>query len=309
MEMNEINSRFKVGVNKINLMLLSVIRNKSSIIMILLFPFFSIVPTIFFSPFWAISPFVVELNVIVVTGLVYGNIVFGYKRSTLDNNEKLVSKSRSVSYLSSLIVIIVFVLLSSMIQILLLCIANWIDVLLQTWIWVNNGVQRHYKIKNIRWVAWLWGIMWITLITFGVFFSARKIMNSKVTHYNVTLALCIISFIWGGSLNDYYPNLLHFNNGTNPEFNLVPSLFPAIFYWPTVILFPFYAPGQIISIASDFSIVWDGIDFNSDFIGSVIHLTFNQDYEYSNQWNALIITPILWTSILFIIGVIQSNKV
>ncbi len=313
--MNEIQSRINIGINKTYLMFTSTLRNKSTLILITLIPFLSIVPALFFIPFWGGSSFVLQINVITVSSLIYGNIVFGYKKSTLDNNEKLVSKSRSVSYLSSLIIIVIFTLLSSMIQIFYLFVANWLNILMPDWVWSNDFNSKYYILSNMRWFAWLWSIMWTTLITFGIYFALRKLIKNMTTHYIILCAIWIISFVWGGSLNDYWPQVMYKQEWNHGEVKFISTLFPSYLYWPTVILFPFYAPGQIASISSDFSIHFTKIEDNwlnvyyESFKGGLIHLSFNNEYEYMWKWNALIIMPIIWTLGLFTVGVIQSEKV
>lgn len=308
---SEIKSRTKVVLNKTSLSLRAIFKNKAIMVLLILFPFLSIIPASIFMPFYAGAGFLVQLNVILTTGLIYGTIVFGFKHSTLNKNEKLLTKSRSVSYLSALFVIACLVFISSGIQLIFMIIFNKLNFLMSNWAFTSSE-GRGYDLSYLRYGAWIWSIFWTMMITFAIFFATRRFISSEKSHYFVVCGILVVSLIWGGSLNDYWAATVYVESiGTNDS-KIIPTLFPRNLYWPTVIVFPFYAPGQIASRAADFTITTNGEQWGEysrlSFDQPLIHLSWAKDYEFRAEWNALILAPIIWTAFLTSMGIILKTK-
>lgn len=302
--------RFSIIGNKTWLSLSSILKSKSIMILLIIFPMFSIIVPVFFAPFWSSAAYVVQVNVITTTGLIYGTIVFGYKKSTLNNNEKLLTKSRSSSYLSALIVISIFIFVSSGIQLIIIFFLNWTHLLLPDWILSAEFNDRGYDLTQVKYLGWFWSIFWTMMITFGIFFALRNVIKNQKGHYIIVLSMLIIAFIWGGTLNDYFTSVCYIESTGQYERSMSRGLFPDSLYWPTIIIFPFFAPGQMASLTVDFGITRNGmiLDNFSYYTQSVIHLTFAKDYLYAAEWNALILAPPAWTAFLTFIGIITGEK-
>lgn len=307
---NSIKERIEIICNKTFLLLRTVASNKWIITLLILFPIMTMVIPIIFIPFWAAGPFMLQLNIITTTGLLYGSIVFGYKKSTLNSNEMLITKSRSVSYLSALIVILLFVFISSSLQLVLIALCNWIGILLPDWLTMPGTTKRGLSISNLPLFAWYWCIFWITIITFGIFFVLRNAINGERSHYGLVFGIIVFSFIWGGTLNDYFGGNVFVESDGSYERSFSRGMFPDYMYWPTAILFPYFGVGQFSAVISDFTITDYGNTpiWIENFHKPIIHLSFASDYEFHNKWNILIISPIMWSAILTMIGVLQSTK-
>lgn len=300
--------KIQFTMNKTWLSLKSVVRNKATFLMMILFPFLSMVPIVFFFPFWAAAAYVIQINVILTTSMIYANINFNFKKSILRSNEKLVISNRTPLYMSTIIVIFIFVSLSSLLQLGLLFFLNHFHLLLGDWVF-GNPATRWYDLTYLKFGAWFWSIYWTMLLTFSIFFLFRNLIETEKNHYVFTLAMIIIAFIWGGSLNDYYGGgITQF--GDEYEKTIKLGLFPDAFYWPTLILFPFFAPGQLASVNADFTILSDGHLFISNelYTHSLIHLSFNPLYIDRAAWNATIMMPFIHFGIFTTIGLLISTK-
>ncbi len=307
---SSIEHRISLIFNKTILSFNSLMKNKAVLVLLILMPMFSMVPVMFFIPLWGGGAFVVQTNVLITTGLIYGTILFGYDRSTLSKNEGLTTKSKSYRYLSALIVIFVLIGLSTMFQIFLMFFLNAFNLILPDWTFMNND-NRILVMKNLKFGAWIWAVYWTMLIEFGILFVFRNVIKSIKSHYFVILSMVIIAFVWGGSLNDYFTNIMVTQDGGSYEMEMIGGLFPSSMYWPTIIFFPFFAPGQMASIATDFAI---GVREGSDFIlyqqydKWLVNLSLDKQYAYEAQWNALIITPIIWMGSLTTIGLLIKTE-
>ncbi len=305
----ELKNKLRIIINKSHSSLNAVIKNKAIILLLILAPFFSIIVPVIFVPFWASAAYIVQVNTILVVGLIYGTIVFGFKKSTLGKNEKMIIDNRSVSYIAALFIVMIFVFITSVIQFILLVMLNKLNLLMPDWVFVAEDPTwvRGYDFSNMRFIGWAWAIFWTAMITFGIYFMFRTMIKTEKVHYSVTLGILIIAFVWGGTLNDYWGGSVLI--GDKYERGIISTLFPKELYWPTLILFPFFAPGQFASQVADFTITSNGeqwVEFsqNNQF---AVHLTFNKEYEFMSEWNALIIAPIIWTTFLTISGLMLGK--
>ncbi len=266
-----------------------------------------IAPMIFF-PFWGCAAFVVQVNVLLVSSLVYGTIVFGFKKSTVNKNHNLITKNKWVVYISSLLVMFIFVFLSSIIQYGLLIILNKLGLLMPNWLQSSNTSDRGYNLLNIKFGAWIWSIFWTMIITFGIYFSLRSFIKTEKAHYFLSLSIIIIAFIWGGSLNDYWGGTVKIDGDYYNA--IITALYPRTLYWPTVVAFPYFAPGQMASRCADFTIVTNGFqwgDFAALSQKPLIHF-MNSSIPDHKEWNALIYMPIIWTGFLFVLGLLLKER-
>ncbi len=303
--MKEIHSTYRHFILSVN----TIIKNKSIIILLIMIPFLSVILPVIFVPLWACGAYVVQVNVLLVSSLVYGTIVFGFKKSTLNKNNNLVIKSRWVVYMSSLLVMIIFVFVASVIQYLLLISLNQIGLLMPTWLQSSSTSDRGYNLMNMKFGAWAWSIFWTMIITFGIYFSLRKFIKTEKGHYFLSLIIIIVAFVWGGTLNDYWGGTIVTSDNIL-ENGMIISLYPRSLYWPTVIIFPYFAPGQIASRSADYTIVTNGVQWEQYAelsLRPLIHF-MNVNVPNHKEWNALIYMPIIWTGFLFILGLWLSDK-
>ncbi len=275
--------------NQLNFNFNYIVKNRLSLFLIFFFPILSIFIPLFFVPFWISSPVFIQFSIIPVSAIIYANITYSIRNSTIYKNYFLSIQRKDVIYFASLITVLFFALLTSIIQIILLFIFQ--NLILSEWSFNNSDGS--LTIKNIRFLGWFWGIFWITLITFSISFSVRNWIKTEKNYYTLILIVLILSIIFGGTLNDYFSGSSGFNQIINdnnyPNFKV--NLFPEDIYWISV-LFPYYAPGQIISTSSEFS--YDGFVFY-DF--DVLYL-----YPGLIRWNILIFMPIIWVSFLAFLG-------
>ncbi len=301
------NKKIRNFYNKFIFLLTSLVKSKAIWFMLFIFPLLSLVVPVFLVPFWASGGFLVQCNVLLVSGLMYGRIIFGYKKSTLEKNEKNIDNSRTVWYVSALFIILLFVFLSSVVQLLLLIFLNKINFLIPNWFFAKGG-DRGYSFSGLRYFAWFWNIILATLITFLIFFALRRFIKSERSHYNLTLAIIIVAFIWGGSLNDYWGESQQIGN--TYERAISAALFPMSMYYPTLLIFPLFAPGQMASLIADFTITTDGEiwEYFSEYNQPIMHLSFNSLYNDRFAWNTLVLMPYVWILGLGTFGVLISEN-
>lgn len=305
-------NEIKILIKKVILLIKKALSTSTSYFLFILFPLLSTVPVIFFFPFWAAASFVVQINVITTTALIYASVNFEYESSTLYDNEFLLKSDKKFKNASGFIVTLLFVLITSIIQFLFLMSWNELNLLMPNWLSTQAESDRGYLLTLMPMGAWFWSIFWTTTIVYLLFSVCGKWVSSKINFYSIAMIILTLSFVWGGSLNDYWGGSYQLPDGSY-ERELIRSLYPKELYWPTLILFPLYAPGQMASQTADFTIIslstgqWDSF---RNYGSNVIHLSFNTDWPNRKEWNWLVLMPVVWSAALFIFVFIlnKTNK-
>ena len=300
-------NKVNMALNEIILYLKKVLKNKVSILLIL-FPILSVIPIMIFFPIWAGSPFMVEINVILSTGVLFSYFTYNWRKSTLYKNSYLNGGGKALIYISSLLSILIIITFSSILQLILIYMLNDFNLIMVDWVFGNPN-NRSVVIENINFGGWIWGIFWITMITFSLSFFFQRFLKSEKEYFFFLVSILVFSFVFGGSLNDFYPWVINVDIGHwTPKMKR--GLYPLSFF-PVSLAFPFYAPGQVISVASDFSIAkssGEQWDVYKNFEGSLIRWTSVDFYDKAMNWNIVILSPIIWTVLLGLSGTFLSLK-
>ena len=143
---------------------------------------------------------------------------------------------------------------------------------------------------------------------FLILFVFKEILKNKKNIYIFVFILLIISFIFGASFNNYFRNL----DPTHSFLEFKEFVFPT-WTFPVSLLFPLYAPGQIIyvtfrAIVTNNGERWESwIKFLTDTnilqwvpINSVTGIN-------AINWDIVLIEPAIWTLILLVISLFTSK--
>lgn len=180
---------------------------------------------------------------IVISGVIF-NSSYNIKESTLFNEFRSNKKFKISFYLIILYLMIVFVYLYWMAMMFILSFFNSFDLLLYYWPWENIGLPKtwHYNLWNPYLLSIvIYNILIITLIIFSLSFMTRNILTTQKSYMVLIFSLIMLSLVFGGSIN----NAFAYTANVNGEYFLF-SFGGNEVLFDTSLLFPLYAPGQLI---------------------------------------------------------------
>ncbi len=322
------NSYIKINRKQINIInqfkinLTSLLSNKKQVIGLLSFPLISfMVPTILF-PLIYTFPIIIFVSTVFPSGLFYIFIVSSWRVSTLFQNQFHTKVSKLNFYISSFLSMLIVGMFLFIVTFILLSIGGIFD-LLTTFTFKSALIDgRRVLIWESKIIPILYDTFLLMIIMFCFLYLLQNIFSSKII-YMIMTALLILDVLYGGTLNGYFIKYhCKLSNGTTgPKF--LPYAFGESFYMPTLMLFPFAAPGQQLSyLGSSFTFIEnsDGslsryyLESGTTSRTFFIWLTNNNVLTESISdkqifyWNILWVVPYVWIFILFVGGVCFSSK-
>ncbi len=284
-----------------------IIHNWSQILLLLVFPFTALCLVYFFIPLTMANPIFIFIGVVSPSGIVYISITYNWRESTLFKTQLLTRADKSRFYLSSYITLLIFGMAFLMISFLTILFFG--DILPTSFFSqissINDGEK--YMFWKIPFIPYIYVTMLDVTIMFGLLFLLKNIVKEKRVMYMVVLSLIIFDVIFGGAFNNYFGTQMStMNDGVDsiPVYRNY-SLFPTSLYWPTLILFPFFAPAMQLS-ALGLKLVYELDPSTGEFVNSYM-LSDNYRFwilTYQSEWNILWITPYIWISLFGVSGII-----
>ena len=277
-------------INNLIINLKYIIKKPIMILEMLLVCLLPIVAVIMTNRLWLWSSFVFEIPVIFIVGMLFSDLHHSWSTSTLDDNSKI----NNVSSLKSNIAFFItnFICMFIVVNLMLL----FIYVL---------SIARIIEGINLQYLP-LWqfykSFFTMFIIVYLLMSICDRLSNNKKIIFIFMLVLTILSFVLGGTLNNYFHKIYHKQDFYFLKFQSL--LFPKDFFYPSL-FFPLYAPGQLLNVtihvtntAADTS----GGTPDKAWIHcvNIIHWLPITDLTGINaiNWDIVLITPIIWTLVL-----------
>lgn len=281
-----------------------IFKKNSTYILIFILPIFSIIPVLFFFPFWNGASITILINSVLGTAIIFASLTYNWRKSTLYKNSFINGNDKSMIYLSSFMVIIIIETLVFLFHILTLFLFSELNMIVPDWIWSNDRT-RGIDILNLIFFAYSWSFYWSVLVMFSISFLAQKFITTTKNFYILILMIMVLCFLWGSTFNDYFAHIG--NNGFKSYPNFKAEIYPSEFYFVSL-LFPFYPMGQIASVSADFTITSNGNQWGEyiNFSGNLISWT--SGHEFAWKWNILLVLPAFWVALFALLGILIPNN-
>ena len=291
-----------------------ILGNKKNILFLFLPIFFAVIILLIFVPESLGFPIALMFALIPPLGIVFAALSFNFSKSTLYKNIKV---SRNNKYNFNISIFITMILESVIILfvfLFLLTIFSKLEWLPTSWL-KRDYSTNYYLFFNKGILIPIISSIEISSIIFSISFFYTKVSNSENTYYTLILSLIILSLIFGGTFNNFFHPRWYGHDGYYDHFMAFEiSGFPRKFF-VTSLLFPLYAPGQLVVMFGQFSLknfdYGAGLKGEWGFLSSILWQTTPNVAEYARpyiwRWDIVLISPLIWVSLFGVLGVISSK--
>lgn len=259
--------------------------------MILVFPLIGLFfPMVFFPLAEGGMPLSVQITTIIPTAILFGTATYSFKNSTMYSNFRSTNPNKSNLYLATMLSTTLIMFLLILEYIFFLYIFTETDLINPNWLWFDNASHFDYSFEDFDYFVFAISTLEICALTFAISFTLRNIIKNLRTYYILWICVLVICLMWGATLNSFFGVEKH---GITFQRNLVPkSMFV------TSILFPFYAPSQLVALVAIKFQNGRDILFNAQFA--------NQASE--TAYYIVLISPPIWLAIFTTLGLILRKE-
>ena len=285
----------------------------------LLFIFFPIILSslmlVVFVPEYQAFALVLEICLILSLGVIFATLSFNFTNSTIYNNLKISNNNKYNFNISVFISMIISSLLLLFLLLILLTIFSEMKILETSWLKYDYDTFHFSFFNRAIWIAIISTIE-ISSILFSISFFFTKISNSEKAYYILILCLVIFSFFFGGStINSFFWPGAN-DDGIYSYMSFKESTSHSILF-PLSLFFPFFSPGVISFIYSQFSLrnindqfgqfqsnAWEHLRIISWQTKSIVPQEF---WPLMWRWNIVLILPVIWVSSFGMSGILISK--
>lgn len=257
------------------------------------------------------------IGAIIPAMCMYVSVTYVWRDGTLYSNYKITSKRKTTFYVSAAIQFFILVVAFSLIITALLGFYNWLDILMVYWRGAADELYG-YKLSGLISLPFFYSLFELSLVAFSLLVLLQYFIKSQKMMFVVILMLLILEILFGGILNNHFM----LQNIVDSENNYLEArgLYPPELFWPTEILFPFFAPSQHMQSLRYFSssniyivesltklnwFSWESPD--TEVIYELSDEAFSQILGASaHRWNSLWIMPYIHTTIFTSIAITLS---
>ena len=284
-------------INNLILNLKYIIKKPILLLEILLVCLLPVIAVIMTNRLWLWSSFVFEIPVIFVVGILFSDLHHSWSTSTLNDNTKINSNSSLKSNIAFFITnfICMFIVVNLM--------------LLFMYILSNASIIKGTNLKYLLFWQFYKSFFAIFIIVYFLISICDKLSNNKKVIFIFMLVLTILSFVLGGTLNNYFYKTYY---NSNPVFLKFQALLFPKYLFHLSLFFPLYAPGQMLNTTIHQTLTTlDGIPLvwwiNCT---SILHWQTINEITGINaiNWDIVLITPIIWTLVLMGINFVIPKK-
>ncbi len=237
---------------------------------------------------------------------VYAKAVYGVNNSTMKENLRLSNRSKTTMYISTILLMAIYAIILSSILYSLLLLCKHFSLLKSGWYAYDNAeIILNWKL----YLFVLYSSMLISMLVFSISFVMQTLISNVKTYFVIILSLLVLCVIFGGAFNSYIWATENVDGDyvLSVEWGGHNALFPdSIWYFS--ILFPFYAPAQLLDTAAQYA-NWgefasdpetsDWYKFWQETNGDVFSII---SFKYSVEWTLTLIIPYLEILMAFFIG-------
>ena len=300
------------------------INNKKKVSFFIVPIILSLILAIIFFPISLGFSIIVETGLIMSEGIIFMSLSGNFRNSSLYKNiepTKLNKFNFNISIYILMItssIIILFLLMTSLI------ILSPFNIIETGWLSYDKTLNYKFLNKNVS-IVFL-SMIEMTTILFVISYLFIQISNSQKNYYMLMFSFVILNVIFGATINSYfwaqYLNpVTSFGEPVSKfkEYSYMsysPAIFPSWTFWISL-LYPFYAPGQLLIIYGQKSLVEsaNGVTSAGSEWGNVISLQWQtvhntpQWYQSSIwRWNITLLMPLIQIITLSSLGIIASSS-
>ncbi len=267
---------------------------------------------IFIFPLHVCSSIIFEFSIILSGGIIFGTINYEWRNSTMYKNYCTLRSGRLIYYgaLFSITLIVSIILVNLMI--LVLFILYKLNLLMGEWYFVSEKGGFSYDFSLLPFIGFYYSFFWMNIISFLILYIFNSFSKTQKTYYMFIIILMILVFLFGGMLNNYFLRLKRVKVDDYYVFQEFKKfLYPEWFFIPSL-LFPLYAPGQIMNFTFHFAKTHNGVQIMryTDFLN---HLNVIQWVPINSitgidarNWDIVLIMPAIWTASLILMSLFIS---
>ncbi len=165
--------------------------------------------------------------------------------------------------------------------------------------WAN---PKHDWIPDVNTVMfnnshWILNLIYVynlnILVTFSLFYLVHIVIKDQKQYYIALLVLILLTFIYGGMLNEFFESATTYGNGVwYPEFKR--GIFPEYMFWPSL-MFPYFSVNSMFSYGFTLTAIEHREWFES--FSTLTHYgnTFwHISWTYSRKWTLVFFAPYVW---------------
>ncbi len=199
-EAKRVSSAPILNLVKLNLSYLS--NNLKSVLSISIFFVISIMMPLIFIPVTMFAGISTIIYLVIPSLIILGSIGYGMKVSTLYGNMISTGYKKREFYISSIITIFIFSVVSSFVYWPIIEILGLIGLLKASWI---GGYGYSINLLNLRVCSYLaYIIMLNSVLSFSIYFLIHALVGNIRNYYTIIFSIFILGIIFGGTLNTYF---------------------------------------------------------------------------------------------------------
>lgn len=307
--MNEQINGFKLVIKQLILNFKYVFSNGRMLILMTSFILVPMLLGMVLIPFRYAIALYFAIAAIIPASILYISTSFAWRKGTLYKNMMITKNKKYYFYLSSFIAMLITAYAMSIIFILGMSILNSIGVLIFDWL--GTWQSKPYEMLSIFNLALVYSLFEFTLVMFGMLFLAQHILNTEKSMYSLVTIILFLMIIYGAVFNNYFAGYWLYSNADGSVdfyYNFDGSLFPSFLFYPTLILFPLFAPSQHLAALKPFIAPYvDNQHVNFFFWYSKdipAFPTVDEALKTARCWNSLWMIPYVHTLLLASLAIV-----
>lgn len=245
---------------RIYLNLKSITTNALTMILLFAIPTLFCSATIVFLPIKYNFEAIIVPSVMLISFITYGTIAGSFRRSTLNKNSNLTIAVRWVDNLATIGTMVILSLLVITFLLVVLTIFNLAGMMWITTTQKSNQFEFSFFF-DLDLILIYYNVLLVSIISYSLSYLFQGFFDSDMMFFTLAIILFILFMLFGATINNYF----WMNDSGVIEFSSNQSLYGENFYIPSL-LFPFYAPSQVIRIQGDIMVngnpnsIWMFID-------------------------------------------------
>lgn len=269
--------------------------------------------TITLFPLQILLNIIILFTVILIGGIIF-NSTYKFRKSSLFPMLSYNTNFKIIYYLQVLFIMMISTFFCFHLIVFLLYIFNTFNLLLYSFPWQSS--QQTFDFFSLKEGFYfmsmsIYQIAISTILLFSMSFMLRRILKTEKSYMFFLFLLLIITIPWGGTINNC------FGRGKSEEHftNLLVFLYGKEKLFTISIIFPFYAPGQILSATFEQNLPFLAMSSNYGTVDmwhwyssadNAILPSFNEAKNHNPgwRWNILYVLPIVEIFAFTLIGLI-----
>ena len=190
-------------IKLINYHINALVKDKSMLIMIVLFPLLAAIMCIVLIPFAQLPGTVLSICTLPISMIIYLRLVVDYKTSGLQSNHLLTKRNKFSSYISTFIMMYISIIFITILLFLFLIIFNELNLLVIYGMRHNNTTDLYLDFSQLDYSVILYIITIYTISLFSFLFLFTSITNNRKFYVMLMVAFLITSIFYSATVNDY----------------------------------------------------------------------------------------------------------